>query len=168
MVREVRFELLLNYVVNIIINKYTLPMKATKLFTAIAGTALALMSGGCADMIGVGMDYAPGNAPSVYYYDNYYTPSLPWWGVSTPPPPPLWGTVITPPVPPLRPAPIRPQKPPQNPPQKPPQNNGVPGVNIPTHVGGQQRPGNGGLPSNNTPAPSRNPDSGASSNNSRR
>ena len=144
-------------------------MKTTKLLTAISGALLGLTAGGCADLIGVGMDYVPDGAPSVYYYDNYYTPSLPWWGVSTPPAPPLWGTVVSPPPPP-RPQPSRPQNPPQG--NRPPQNmgggNGGFNVDIPTQVGGQQRPGNGGLPSNNTPPPSRNPGSGASSNNARR
>ncbi len=139
-------------------------MKATKFITAIALGALSLAAGGCADLIGVGLDYVPGAPPSVYYYDNYYTPANPWWGVATPPPPPLWGSVITP-------GPVRPPQtpPPGNnrPPQAPPQNNGGGSVNIPTHVGGQQRPGNGGLPSGSQ-TPSRTPSSGASSNNARR
>ena len=135
-------------------------MKVTRIITAIFAATLTLAASGCADLVGIGVDYGPSGIPPVYYTPDYYVPSTPFWGVSTPLPPPVWGA-------PVRPAPSF--RPPVAPPQNKPGNNGNQGgnVNIPTHIGGQQRPGNGGLPTpgsiNSSPAPAN-----TGSNNSRR
>ncbi|MDE6040551.1 MAG: hypothetical protein K2F99_03140 [Muribaculaceae bacterium] len=141
-------------------------MKASKLLRIVAISAIGLATGSCADMLGVGLDYGSDMGPSVYYYDNYYAPSGPLWGLPALPPPPAWGNIVVSP-PPGRPQPVRPpQAPPQN---RPPQNNGNSGVSvtIPTHFGGEQRPGNGGLPSQGSQSTHRAPQNQGSNNSHR-
>ena len=130
----------------------------------IALFVAALATGGCADLgFGVDVDSGIGNP---YWYGNGYLGST-YWDT------PVWnyGPIYNPrpPRPPLigngpgsigSPAPVRP---PQQQPM-PPQQSPGPVINVPTHVNGIERPGNGGLPSS---APQL-PHATTGSNNSRR
>lgn len=139
-----------------------------KFYISLFG-ALSLALAGCADL-GFGVD-ADGGAPDPYWYGNGYLGGTYWntpvWNYGpiynmTPPPPPLIGG---------KPVPVRPPqtipRPPQNRPSgtnpgtiRPGNNQGSQGGNqgnvssggnrVPTHIDGVQRPGNGGLPSNNS------------------
>lgn len=125
-------------------------MKAKKILSALV--AMALMSS-CAEL-GFGIDVDSGDYSP--YYNGYY--GSPWGNIGF-----NWDyPLYAPPGPPLPPRPVRPPQQAPSRPQQPPQGNGVPT----TSPGGSVRPGNGGLPSANTPATQ--PDQIPVSNNARR